>query len=252
MSALRSWVVLLAAAFAGCGAHPLLDVGSRDGGAIPTDADPDAGADGGGGPVWIGSLVDAQLPNGSNGLRMMLDVASDDTVKGTLLLGSGSVLRPPTDADGGYPPGVEFPVIGGPGFVEGFRYTMIDGNLTGSHLTFRLAEFETWTQWCPLQTQTYPSAIGGYSCAPSGSFSMGPDGCSATDPQTMAVVPFDCGKWELCIGMSSPCQCSATGCQVNPSTQPDTSFDLVLAGDSADGTISGGLGDHRVHFTRTP
>jgi hypothetical protein len=39
---------------------------------------------------------------------------------------------------------------------------------------------------------------------------------------------------------------------VNPSTQPDTSFDLVLAGDSADGTISGGLGDHRVHFTRTP
>jgi hypothetical protein len=31
---------------------------------------------------------------------------------------------------------------------------------------------------------------------------------------------------------------------------PDLSFDLTITGDNADGTISGELGDHNVHFVR--
>jgi hypothetical protein len=69
------------------------------------------------------------------------------------------------------------------------------------------------------------------------------------DPVTLTETPVDCAKWDLCT-FDTPCTCSATGCQVRPSTQPDLTFDLTVTGATADGTIAGLLGDHGVHFVR--
>jgi hypothetical protein len=247
--------ICCAIALAGCGGHTL-DVGSTDGGPASGDLGRDAGASSPSGPVWNGTLENAQLADGSNRLTMTLSVAADGSATGTLLLGDGTLLQPPTDPNVGYPSGAIF-AMGGPlGFFEGFAYTMLDGRLTGTSLTFRVAELELWTQWCKLQTKTYSwgsdfetDAGPFYSCEPDQGVAGAPMGCSLQDPGTMTDMPIDCGKWELCF-FDAPCTCSATGCQVRPSTQPDLTIDLTVTGATADGTISGLLGDHDVHFVR--
>ncbi len=248
--------ICCAIALAGCGGHTL-DVGSTDGGPASGDLERDASPSPPAGPVWNGILENAQLADGSNGLTMTLSVAADGSATGTLLLGDGALLRPPSDPDAGYPPGVTDAVPSGPlGFFEGFAYTMLDGRLSGATLTFRVAELELWTQWCKIQTTTYSwgsdfetDAGPLYSCEPHEAASLSPMGCALQDPVTITDVPVDCGKLDLC-SYSTPCTCSATGCQVNPSTQPDLTFDLTVTGATADGTISGFLGDHDVHFVR--
>jgi hypothetical protein len=256
------WFSLAAAV--GCGGHTL-DVGSTDGGSGAGDLGGDAGAGGPAGPVWNGTLENAQLSDGSNRLTMTLAVAADGDATGTLLLGDGARLQPPTDPDVGYPPGAEFSELpgGGLGFFEGFPYTMLDGHRTGSRLTFRVAEVELWTRWCSLQTSyvvmTIPKEAnmdGGpwYACTPTFGFGSGPTGCLRTDPSSTpelqtADIPIDCGKAGLCN--SYACDCSATGCSAqSTSIGNDLSFDLTITGTNADGTISGELGDHGVHFVR--
>jgi hypothetical protein len=256
MSIAHAQKIGCALSLAACGGHTL-DVGSTGGGPAPGDLAQDGGTDAPAGPLWNGYLENAQLSDGSNRLTMTLSLADDGIATGTLLLGDGSLLRPATDPNLGYPPGVQFPVPAGPlGFFEGFAYTILDGRLSGSTLTFRVAEFDLWTRWCLLQTTTYSgwsSDDGGptYSCAPNWGWSRdGTTGCVLTDPATMSQLPMDCGKIELC--QNSPCNCSATGCRVNPSNQPDLAFDLAILGANADGTISGLLGEHNVHFVRAP
>jgi hypothetical protein len=197
---------------------------------------------------------------------MTLSVASDGTATGTLLLGNGALLKPPTDPDVGYPPGVNFPMGGPLGFFEGFPYTMIDGRLSRSTLTFRVAEFELWKQWCSLQKPVFfvrdPEGGVFYGCLPNGGGSSFGGACSYQDPSTMQDVPVDCGRLILCE-LNSPCDCSATACGardwMNPEAfdqpgteEPTLSFDLTISGDTADGTLSGLLGDHAVHFVRAP
>jgi hypothetical protein len=248
--------ISLAAAMVGCGGHTL-DVGSMEGGSGPGDLGTDAGAAGPAGPVWNGTLENAQLADGSNRLTMTLSVAEDGGATGTLLLGDGALLQPPTDPDAGYPSGAQFSFPGGPlGFFEGFRYTMLDGHRSGSRLTFRVAEVELWTQWCPLQ-KSYPAYRnpddGGweYMCTPNFGFGNDGAGCHLEDPSTMQGIPVDCGKAELCNNYA--CACSASGCRVSSlSIGADIAFDLTISGTNADGAISGELGDHGVHFVREP
>jgi hypothetical protein len=241
------WITL---AVASCGGNAL-NVGTTDGG-------PESGASTG--PAWSGTLDGVELQDGSNRLAMTLSLAADGRATGTLLLGDGALLQPATDPDKGYPPGVQFPLPGGPlGFFEGFRYPMEDGVSTGSTLTFRVAEFDLWAQWCNLETKTYllapfESADGGtlYSCEPNASFNQNSTACSFVDPGTGKEIPVDCGKFELCTG-NSPCACSATGCrEAMTSNQLYIEFALVISGSKADGTVSGALGDHQVHFVRAP
>jgi hypothetical protein len=245
----------LAAAVMGCGGHTL-DVGSMDGGSGTGDL---GGGDDAGrpaGPVWDGTLENAQLSDGSNRLTMTLSVAEDGGASGTLLLGDGTLLQPPTDPDVGYPPGAQFPFPGDAlSFFEGFPYTMRDGHFSGSRLTFRLSEVELWTQWCALETpyRFIPNGLDGvwnYACTPNWGFSSGPMGCTLQDPSTMQDVPIDCGKAGLCN--SYACACSATRCVVSSLPGIGLSFDLTIQGASADGTISGELGNHSVHFERSP
>jgi hypothetical protein len=250
-----------ALAASGCGGRAL-DVGSIDGGLALTGRGVDAETDAPAGPLWNGTLKNAQLSDGSNRLVMTLSISADGVATGTLQLGDGQLLAPPTDPNVGYPPGVTFPSAGPLGYFEGFRYTILGGRLSGSDLTFRVAEFELWTQWCALQTTTYswgefPEDDAGpyYSCVPNWSWGGQEDGgCTMQNPTTMADEPFDCGKITLCE--SSPCDCSMTGCHVKSETQPSLtmpflSFDLTMNGSTADGTMSGApFGNDVVAFVR--
>ncbi len=255
----HAMLAALVAAVASCGGHTL-DVGSNN--APDADTVRAQGSEGEGG-IWEGHFEDYQLQDGSDALAMTLAIAADATVAGNVLLGDGALLKPPTDADAGYPPGAQFNLAPGPthlGFFAGFRYTIVDGRLDGSHLTFRLGEFELWAQWCALQTKTYVRFMNpqtgdpSYSCLPSlnnGMLNPNTYSCSQSAPNTLQMVPVDCGKLELCE-FSTACQCSATGCERSTGPlEPNLYFDLMVAGTSADGTISGALGDHNVHFIRT-
>jgi hypothetical protein len=240
------WIPLV---LASCGGNAL-NIGSTDGSS---------------GPVWNGSIDGVQLQDGSNRLSMTLSPATDGRVSGTLLLGDGALLQPAKDPNRGYPPGAMFSNGLVPlGFFEGFPYPMADGSSTGSKLTFRVAEFDLWGQWCSLQTKTYlestpasRTADGGavYLCVPSEPSSVVdlPPACSATDPATGNAIPVDCGKLGLCFHSAGPCDCTATGCSEMVTTdQAYINFDLVISGSHADGTISGWFGDHAVHFVRAP
>ncbi len=250
MSIPRAWTISLAAGLMACGGHTL-DVGSTGGAEGTRVVREDAGADGSSNPVWNGTLENAQLADGSNRLTMTLFVADDGAANGTLLLGDGALLRPPTDPNVGYPPGAQFSFGGPLGFFEGFPYTIVDGRLSGSVLTFQVAEFELWTRWCALQTP-FPEFVGGdggYVCTNDNwGSSGGTTGCSETNSATREEMPVDCGKLALCM-FTVPCDCSATRCRV-ASSGPVLSFDLMLTSTTADGTISGLLGDHDVHFVR--
>jgi hypothetical protein len=210
--------ILLAAAIAGCGSRSL-DVGST--------------SDGVAGAVWNGTLENAQLSNGSNRMTMTLSVGTDGVATGTVLLGDGALLSPPSDPNVGYPPGALSPNYSIQlGFFEGFPYTMLDGRLNRSKLTFGLADAELWAQWCTLQKSisAFRDPDGGviYHCSGTGSDS-------------------DLTYVTLCQSLA--CDCSATACR-GAQVAPNLTFDLTISGATADGTISGELGDHQVHFVR--
>lgn len=210
--------ILVAAAIGGCGSRTL-NVGST--------------SDGAAGGVWNGTLENAQLSNGSNRMTMTLSVGTDGVATGTMLLGDGALLSPPSDPNVGYPPGA--PGASDTiqlGFFEGFRYTMLDGHLNRSKLTFGLADAELWAQWCTLQ-----KLVGAFADQ---------DGAVTYHCTGDGGAP-DFTHVYLC--QSYACDCSATACR-GAQVAPNLTFDLTISGATADGTISGELGDHQVHFVR--
>jgi hypothetical protein len=263
-----SWSLLSCVLVAGCGGHSL-DIGSNDGGVVadvaplpmlPLGPAPDAGDTR---QVWIGHLDKDQFPDGSNTLTMRIDFAPGGNVTGSIVLGDGPLLAPPTDPNVGYPPGNTGVVT----LVEGFPYTIQYGILTASHVALLFLEYEVWTQWCALQTSySIPTCTGNaidcpdagpsgyYDCVPhdGSEFGFGPTGCGLWDPDAGVELTIDCGKYILCGGNGvTVCQCSATACSMWSSTSPIASLDLVLAGTKATGTLSGLAGNEAVEFTRS-
>jgi hypothetical protein len=248
---------------AACGGHSL-DVGSNEGGVV-TDSPPmpllplgplaDANVTK---QVWTGHLVRDQFPDGSNTLTMTIDFAPGGQVTGSILLGNGALLAPPTDPNIGYPPGSPGAVT----LVEGFPYTIRNAALVASHLTLQFAESEVWTQWCALQTSyPHPSGCTGavpgcdagilvvYDCDSLWGAGVGPNGCGYLLPDG-SLSTIDCAKGWFCNEPDGVCQCSATGCQVR-STSDFAHLDLVLADAKANGALSGPFGDDPVQFTRS-
>jgi hypothetical protein len=253
-------IVLSSAALAGCGGQAL-DVGSNDGGAsgahgvLPLGPSPDAS--GVAKQVWTGHLVNQQFPDGSNTLTLTLDFAPGGQVTGTLLLGDGALLQPPTDPNVGYPPGNQGVVT----YVEGFPYTIFDASWSASVLWFQISEYEVWVQWCSLQTSYFikgndagpqPPAPDSYECLPTGG-TADSTGCYLQNQGDGGQSPIDCGKLRLCggFGQDSVCQCSAASCLGNSSPRrPGAWFHLSLAGTTATGTISEDF-DYNVQFIRS-
>jgi hypothetical protein len=254
--------VLCCLMVAACDGHSL-DVGSNDGGVVtgsaampllPLGPLPDANVTK---QVWTGHLVKDQFPDGSNTLTMTIEFGPGGQVTGSILLGNGAILAPPTDPNIGYPPGS----TGLVSLVEGFPYAIQNAALEASHLALQFAENEVWTQWCALQT-SYPFCPYGPSCdagmydclAPpvgsASSFGLGPNGCGYFFPDG-SLSAIDCGKAMLCGGgAEGVCQCSVTGCQVR-SPGEFAFLDLVLSDAKANGALSGRFGDYPVQFTRS-
>ncbi|MGH7437062.1 MAG: hypothetical protein ACRENE_15415, partial [Polyangiaceae bacterium] len=252
------WAAAFALASAGCGGHSL-EVGSTDGGAaadveLTPDVNPFLDADPTAPEVWVGHFVNHQLPDGSDMLTLTVQFVQDGTITGTLLLGDGAVLAPPTDPNADYPP---FNMSDFVTAVEGFPYTLRDGVKSGDTVLFGLVENEAWSKWCGLQTSYLhlPATDAGnelsfYSCNPPGSLGGGPTGCSLTDPTTLQEAPVGCGRLHFCDVV---CQCVATGCALNQTSNAvvDLSLRLVLTGDVASGTTYGAFGSYAVNFKRT-
>jgi hypothetical protein len=129
---------------------------------------------------------------------------------------------------------------------EGFSFTIEMGSFDGLRLHVGVATVELWKTWCGLQT-SYSWGGSLYECVPNWGFMFG-NTCSLTNPMTQMQVSVDCGKLGLCDSPVGPCQCDATTCTVNTS-MPDTTFDLEVAGSTADGSTTGAFSDHNVHFT---
>jgi hypothetical protein len=202
--------------------------------------------------VWNGYIESYKFPSGSDAMVMNVSL-SGTTVTGTLVFGGAPAAPAPTDPNVGYPPGYGSGMGGGNtfGFAgEGFVYTIEQGHFDGSRFTFGVSTHELWSAWCKLQTTTYLQQQGTnlYQCLPNWGFSSGPTGCSQPNPQTGQSVPVDCGKLALCQ-MQMVCQCTATGCSLDPAMSVDVTFDMVVAPPKADGSTTGAFSDHNVHFT---
>jgi hypothetical protein len=215
---------------------------------------------------FVGYFENYTLPSGSDAVFVNLAEGADGkTVVGVAVLGSGTPPPPPTQPDVGYPPG--FSPQTGSGIIEGYAYTVLQGQLAGSRLTFGVDEEEPWGEWCEIQT-SFPQTGGAdtYACIPGGwcqevaggppNGSYGTCGirfCLDGGPPG-PVQPIDCGQAALCgvnttgIGV---CTCTASGCS-HPLVA-NNHFDLQVTSMHLDGSVSGLphiTGNVNVHLTQ--
>jgi hypothetical protein len=190
---------------------------------------------------------------GSKSLQLTLRTAPDGTVTGTLVFGGGPLLPPATDPNVGYPPGIAdggiFDLVAVAYWsFEHFPFTLLDGSLDGSRLSFAVDMSELWARWCALQTTIYPLSPAmwvdagdasefGTSCPPGGVAYLGAGLCPGSDPQPGLVQQVDCAKLTLC----HRCACTLARCWVRAAVQAESllHFDLQLAGSRADGSVLG-------------
>jgi hypothetical protein len=220
-----------------------LDLGTSDASAPAPSDGASAAATG----RWTGYLENYKLPSGSDAVVIETTSGNGSELNGTVVFGA-RVLPPATDPDVGYPPGYGAGLISPVGFAgEGFAYHLQGGTLLDARLKFQLAGDELWGGWCGLQTP-YEIAPGHYGCLPNTGTELLNNQCFLHF-EDGGVSPIDCGKMTLCGALgSTPCKCTMTSCAADMFST--LSFDLVVAGDVANGTVTG-LGDRiAVHLTR--
>lgn len=206
------------------------------------------------------------LPSGSDRVRLTLDQAGH----GTLQVGDGPMVAPPTDPSVGYPPGIS--ADDALGLVEGFQYPVYAAQIQASRIQLGINPTDLFAQWCAIQT-SYPWAAGdagttytcvqNYSATVTGSVDAGNLACQYVTFDGSSVGPVDCGKETLCVlERGRVCSCAATGCtnaQVVPGTPANeyaTELDVALDGPgrSLTGTLLVGQGPPggriAIHLTR--
>ena len=212
---------------------------------------PDAAVIGALGPSqsWTGYIENYQFIYGSGDVRLTFAADPTGQVVGIAVLGSGTPPAPATDPNVEYPPGLT--AQGGPGtaWVQGFSYSMLDGNLTSNRLQFTMQNYELWSGWCALQTPVDDSGM----CLPSGAVTCENNKCTITSSANgQKITNVDSGKVSLCT-MDEVCTCSTTTCVANLwGAGPRASFDMMISGTDASGSTTGAFGDHNVHFTKDP
>ncbi len=224
-----------------------LDLGSSDA-STPPQSD---GGSGVGTTRWTGYLENYKLPSGSDAIVLEITSGNAADLAGTVVLGS-RVLPPATDPNVGYPPG--YTGMGQSFAGEGFAYHLRNGVRTEGRLVFGLDEIDLWGGWCALQTP-YEVGPAHYECLPNTGTEGVNDKCFLHFDDG-GVSPIDCGKMSLCT-MTRPCACTSNGCTLGDSRGTvgltTLSFDLVIAGDAANGTmvgLGGGSSPVNVHLTR--
>lgn len=165
---------------------------------------------------WIGVLQTGSLPSGST--QVVLDIESaniGEPVMATLVFGEGDGPGTATDAELGWPVGVD-PQLEAVPVADGFIYPST-GTRTGTTLRIDVAVTDLWQSWCSLQT-AHP--VGGGSpeaqCLPNRPWDATPFMCTVEGDEENPVLSVDCLKLTLCR-RTKVCDCTTTGgCSPSP------------------------------------
>jgi hypothetical protein len=215
------------------------------------------------GPVesWTGWVENYTFKSGSDAIKFSFASDPNGRLAGQVVIGSGTPPPPATDPNVGYPD----EKVMGPAFpLEGYSYTMFDGNITSNRIRFTLRNYEPWAGWCALQTPPSDVKSGNSTCLQAGNGYADPANnlclLYPSDQKFDAPVKVDCGVFFLCS--SSVCFCSPTGCRgrvpedtdaYGPTEYPTVSFDMAYSGTTAMGSSAGyGFGGQNVYFTKDP
>ncbi len=222
--------------------------------------------------TYTGYIESFTFPDGSDAVTMALTFGSSTSVTGTVFFGDSPALPAPIDPNVGYPPGYADSPTYQQVPLEGFAFTILDGNFSAPRLRLQVQVTELWKKWCEIQTTIYPmydegpdggcDKFLGYGCLPEvgrppGNF----PGCEWASC-SQGPTPIDCGKYALCGGGApgSICSCTHASCTVVPSLPPQfngsstISFDMQLPMFTLDGSVTGlGSGNvYNVHLTKAP
>jgi hypothetical protein len=188
-------------------------------------------------------------PSGSDRVRLTIDKNG----QGTLQVGDGALLPPPTDPSVGYPPGAD-PSVAISELREGFLYPIYAAQVQTNRIQLGINPTDLFAQWCALQT-SYPSSGASdagttYSCAPNwpnfetGAGDAGGGTCNLVNPDG-GTDTIDCDKLILCFASWAVCSCTATSCtniQVASGTPADRyTTELDGAMDKTGSTLTGTL-----------
>jgi hypothetical protein len=185
--------------------------------------------------TWNGYVELLKFASGSDQVSFDITAVTGTAVTGTVLFGNGTLLPPPTSASEDYPAGgASLFDSGMANEVEGFRYTMMDADLTDGRLTLSLDLFQLWGGWCALQTPiTSPH--------PPPTF-----WCGGADLMDQTQAQIDC---------QLICACTATACAPRDLSAAPISFDLTLIDGELVGSVVGlygGQGEARDVVLQQP
>jgi hypothetical protein len=199
---------------------------------------------------WTGYVENFMFPSGSDQLKLTFQVASDSSLTGQVVLGTGTPPAPATDGSVAWPANyfsstrtVDGGLFRTVSLMEGFSYQAMQSEWTARRLSFTVAFGEPWGPWCRLQTAMDYGQ--GWACAPGGGTIQ--DGQCIVDT-AQGSVPLDCGVVNLCVPQLGFCSCTAAGCDGARTTS--MSFDIALRSDDADGSIALGGQTHNIRLVR--
>ena len=201
--------------------------------------------------VWTGYLENFQLSTDDT-LKISIDVASDGTLSGQVVLGMDTPPAPATDGNAVWPPSVDpnMPLL--PPYMPGFAYEARNIRWEARRLRFEMAQFQAWQPWCALQ-QSYQIGPDWFSCIPgTGGMSerdpsSGAVTCVATDADGSNPTPVPCFKLTAFCSIIGPCACDAATCKAR--TDMFYSFDIALRDGIGDGSTS--LANTNVRLTQS-
>jgi hypothetical protein len=173
--------------------------------------------------MWTGYAENYDLSS-SDRIELRFLALSEGDVRGEALFGDGpwdAGYTVPTDAEE-----IMNSVFASPMDTR-FVYTILDGQLEGNRLRFRVEMSEPWCAWCadldPLEVRE-----GEYSCAPTTlGGSSGPDGCFVHAEDTDAEVPWNCISLAACGAEMQQCGCTQAGCSAVGVNTPERSMNSI-------------------------
>lgn len=205
---------------------------------------------------WVGELESGLLLSGSSVVSLDVTRATADSEPtAVVIFGTGAAPTPPTDADVGWPPGLD-PLEGDiVPVADGFVYRVSTGSRMDNRVRFDIPVTELWEPWCAIQVpfRTLPGSDEAQ-CLPNRPWTATPFECQLDEAGGEPVMMVECLKLTLCR-RSRVCDCDVTG-GCAPSVDGITMYlDVNFTDEEGVGTIvwmGEGMvsGSARVRFTR--
>jgi hypothetical protein len=184
---------------------------------------------------WDG-YVEAYTFSPDNSGRVRLTIGPDG--QGTLQVGDGSLLAPPTDPNVGFPAGITTSTgsTGSGDLAEGFLYPIYATQVQTNRIQLGVNPADLEAGWCALQPPVATAAVGDsrsptdggsdggdasvtevnitlYNCLPTLGYTFGPPSDCAVNRPDGQSDPVDCDKLYLC-NIAHACRCTESACAV--------------------------------------